>query len=747
MRSTWVFLLIWIGWTAFQPLAWGYALLPAPQRASIGAPEFQIGPTWRLEAQAEASDVARIFQEEIKERDNLQFVGKPGDGPALSLLIRAGAVSIGPAQDRDKQILARQAYQIDLARSGIQITANSEAGLFYGCQTLLQLITARGGTLGLPTGRITDWPDLQLREIYWDDAHHLERLDVLKQAIRQAAFFKINGFVIKLDGHFQYRSAPAVVEPQALSPQELQQLTDFARKYHVQLIPYLDGPGHCAFILKHPEYAALRAFEDCNYEFDVSNPKTYELLTAMYQDLLDATKGSDYFYLSTDEPYYVGLAPAEATQARRLGSVGKLLSQFVTKTAGYLHEHGRTVVFWGEYPLTAEDVPALPDYLINGETIDPVFDAAFRRRGIRQIVYVSTEGEEKLFPNYFVLPAALRPNDGDLSKPRIEEAVATITSATTRKNADLMGMLVAGWADMGLHPETFWLGYATITATGWNPNGYDASRARSDFYSLFYGTPALEMDRIYELMSRQAQFWSDSWDTAPTTARKGIWGYSAGIFRPRHLAQGQTIALPPAPSGPELAFDSHWNQKYARLMQFLPAAQAENDQLIDRLTQNRDRVRFNRYNLEVCVSIAELCRQNLHLLRDISRMNAALISGHQAAAAGHAEQALAALDESIEIARNSCAERNQLLKEVTATWYKSWLPRVSQANGRTFLHELDDVKDHLPDRTVGMEYLIYRELNLPFGDWERKIQAIRNAYANAHHFKSREAPLDWDKVN
>jgi len=46
------------------------------------------------------------------------------------------------------------------------------------------------------------------------------------------------------------------------TPLELQELTDFALHYHVQLIPYLDAPGHVAFILKHPEYAALRAFAD-----------------------------------------------------------------------------------------------------------------------------------------------------------------------------------------------------------------------------------------------------------------------------------------------------------------------------------------------------------------------------------------------------------------------------------------------------------------------------------------------------
>ena len=54
----------------------------------------------------------------------------------------------------------------------------------------------------MPEGEISDWPDLELRVIYWDDAHHLEHPDVLKAALRQAAFYKINGFSIKLEGHF-----------------------------------------------------------------------------------------------------------------------------------------------------------------------------------------------------------------------------------------------------------------------------------------------------------------------------------------------------------------------------------------------------------------------------------------------------------------------------------------------------------------------------------------------------------------
>src|ERR1700745_83917 len=44
---------------------------------------------------------------------------------------------------------------------------------------------------------------------------------------------------------------------QALSPQQYQELTNYALRYHVQLIPYLDAPAHIAFLLKHPSLARL----------------------------------------------------------------------------------------------------------------------------------------------------------------------------------------------------------------------------------------------------------------------------------------------------------------------------------------------------------------------------------------------------------------------------------------------------------------------------------------------------------
>ncbi len=736
--------------TATPLAAAGYTVLPTPQRVVLSGSEFTISNAWRVKVApgTPTTDIAiETLTDELITRHGLRL--SPADQEAtktIELVIRADAVVLGPALDRDRDILAMEAYQIDLGERNIRITANAGPGLFYGVETLIQLITHRHEERWLPTGQITDWPDLQLRSLYWDDAHHLERMDALKHAIRTAALFKMNGFVLKLDGHFQYKSAPALVEPYALTPEEYQALTDYGLRYHVQVIPYLDAPAHIAFILKHPEYAGLRAFADSNYELNMVNPASYTLLIGMYQDLLNANKGGRYFYLSTDEAYYVGLSAdpkhSEATRAKELGSPGKVLGEFTHKAGGYLRERGRTVVFWGEYPMTPADVPAFPKFLVSGST-NPDFDAAFKAHGIRQMFFVSTEGEERLFPDYAGAPADQLLHRPSNDAPRVAEAITAIQRDSARHNADLMGAVIAGWADSGLHPETFWLGYATIAAAAWNPVGTDALGASADFYRLFYGPSARQMDRMYHLLSTQAQFWSDSWERMPSKSRKGIWGSSHSIFTSRHDAHDETLPLPIVPQKIEQDVDAEWARTNARRLDLAGKYRRENDELCALVHENLRSAEFNRYNLNVLLSVAALCRQNLDLILGLERINDLIVSAQKAVSGNDPAQVVAELDKALAVARQILHDRDATLTDTVDTWYKSWQPRVASANGRTFLHDMDDVKDHLPDRTVGMEYLMLREFLLPLGEWVGRLQATRNAFAQAHQLPVRNDEFTW----
>ena len=729
----------------------GYSVLPQPQKVALKESDLVFdGAPWLLQrgsnVPADSAAVESLI-DGLRERYGIALGKAPEGAVAVRLDITPGSIEPGASQDRDRESIRSQAYRLTANPSGVQITANAPAGLFYGVQTLLQLVKPDGSKFRLPQGEITDWPDLGRRQIYWDDAHHLDRMPEFEAAIRHAAFFKINGLVIKLEGHFQYSSAPALVEPQALSPGQLQHLTDYGLRRHVQVIPYLDSPAHIAFILKHPEYQKLRAFPESNYELCTTNPDSLNLLHGMFDDLLAANRGVKYFYLSTDESYYVGMAANsqcdEAARAKELGSRGKLLAEFVGKAAGYLHDRGREVIFWGEYPLKPDDIPSLPKFIINGETYGPDADPVYRSHGIRQMIYASVQGEERLFPHYFMLPGGRRIHKTYEDYPRVSTALEGIATNSGRRNSDLIGLIVAAWGDMGLHNETFWMGYATAASSGWRSFSGGANEAMSAFYPLWYGPRADNMNRLYQLMSFQAQIWTDTWDQTASKDRTGIWGNSKEIYAESKPAHDPVISLPPVPSD-DLQYRSKWQQENAARLMLANDALPGNDELLGLLNDNMLKAKWHRYGLEVFHSVAQLCRQNLEFLGGWKHVDDLLIRSADYADKSKPELALQSLDEALEDVRQMKDARNEVLKDATATWCRTWLPRVAKANGRRFLHQVDDVKDHLPDRTVDMSYLVHREMLLPVDDWFARAQRARNAYAQAHRLPVKQSALAWE---
>jgi hypothetical protein len=470
---------------------------------------------------------------------------------------------------------------------------------------------------------------------------------------------------------------------------------------------------------------------------------------------MDANKGVQSFLLSTDEPYYVGLANNaqcnEADETKKLGDVGKVLAEFITRAAGYLHDHGRTVIFWGEYPLKPPDIPTLPTYLINGEVYGPEFDRAFREHGIRQMIFTYTQAGEPLFPNYYLLPGTEQVNYSGASQAdeahfrptadRISQMFNEISFWGARNTADMMGVDVCAWGDEGLHPETFWLGFATAAGWIWHPGSPDPAEAKSSFYRLFYGRGASNIERLYQLMSTQAAFWASSWEWGPSSIRPVLFGNSDGI---RPIApRDQAISLPPVPQGDYLRLSYDWAKANDARLQLSQKSLADNDELLGLLNRNLGSVQLHRYNLEVFLSIAELYRQNLDMLQDLGAISASLRSVETAAAKLNYSAAVSGLDQVLQLAYVIRAQRNRALQNATATWYKSWYPRVPEANGRRYLLVLNSVQDYRVDRTLGLNYLIQREFLLPFGDWFTRLQQVRNRYAAAHQLPETTLNFDW----
>jgi hexosaminidase len=254
------------------------------------------------------------------------------------------------------------------------------------------------------------------------------------------------------------------------------------------------------------------------------------------------------------------------------------------------------------------------------------------------------------------------------------------------------------------------------------------------------------MGRLYKLMSTQAQFFANSWDSKPSGDLPLIFGYSYGLgpFTP-HI---QTLPLPPVPSADYLQVGHDWLDANAKRLELAGNLLGENDDLLNLLYANAAAVQFNRHNLEVYLSIANLCRQNLLMLKALERINGHLTTAQELASKLHYGEAVAALDQALDQAAKIRDDRNLVLKDVTATWYKTWFPRVREANGRHAARLPQPFVDTATSedarrRQEGMSYLIDREFLLPFGEWVKQVQDVRNRYAAAHGLPAREAQFDW----
>jgi len=203
------------------------------------------------------------------------------------------------------------------------------------------------------------------------------------------------------------------------------------------------------------------------------------------------------------------------------------------------------------------------------------------------------------------------------------------------------------------------------------------------------------------------------------------------------------LPLLPVPSSPLLTLGYDWAPLNARRLGMAGEFLAENDEMLDLIHANMRQVEFQHYNLEIYLAIAQLFRQNLHMLLDLRDINEELKSAERLAGQADAESAVASLDHALDLAESIRRQRNDIFQDAVTTWYKSWYPRVPEANGRAFLDKVDDAKDHMPGRTVDMTYLIYRQLLYPLGDWVEKTLAVRNQYAEANHLPLREFKLDW----
>jgi hypothetical protein len=449
--------------------------------------------------------------------------------------------------------------------------------------------------------------------------------------------------------------------------------------------------------------------------------RTYDLIFAMYDDVIKATRGVQYLHASTDEVYYAGIC---ARCGKPYNPENRSLKwvEFAQRAHDFLKSRNRSMLAWVEYPVFPAHIGLLPPDLINGVMPDdPEQLEAERKRGILDLIYTPIQGEERFFPDY--LPA---PGDAELPDGRLGSVFRTLSAGTGQTRP--IGVYGAAWDDSGLHSETFWLGWVTVAQYGWSPGMPSLGQHVAEFMHVYYGPRVTGMVEIYRSLQEQARFYDRSWDRVVSRVRGEGYGNShgKGIGTTRF---DQTLPPPALPSLPRLDFTGVYVGRYAQLADEAQSMATKNVFLDHQLNENILRADRNSYSLEVFLSIAQLLGHHDRLIAGMRGIEEVLAAARRAAAENDARAALEMLVSARNRAEGIFAERHSMFEQLTATWAKSRFAKGRAVDGRKFYHVLDDTKDHWADRRPDLTYMIAPEESIGLEDWTKRLESLAQAYA------------------
>ncbi|MDY0075838.1 MAG: glycoside hydrolase family 20 zincin-like fold domain-containing protein [Bacteroidales bacterium] len=249
-----------------------------------------------------------------------------------------------------------EAYILHITADNIQIISQTDAGLFYGIQTLKQLIKSNSKGNKIPCLTIYDFPDIAVRA-WQDDISRgpIPTLEMMKKQIKTLASFKMNHFSLYIEHVFQLEKHPGIAPEDGISAAEIEELTAFAAQYHVKLIGSYQSFGHMEETLIHPDYQHLAENE---HIISPALPESYEFLSDVYSEIVPTFSG-EYFNINCDETFGLGQGKSKE-MVDSMGVEGVYLYH-INKLNKMLIPYNKQILMWGDiignHPEIIPDLP------------------------------------------------------------------------------------------------------------------------------------------------------------------------------------------------------------------------------------------------------------------------------------------------------------------------------------------------------------------------------------------------------
>jgi hexosaminidase len=367
-----------------------------------------------------------------------------------------------------------EGYVLAVGTDTVVVAGQTATGVFYGLQTLKQLVRGESTNAFIQGVHIVDWPAMRWRAVSDDISRGpVPTVDYIKRQLRTFAAFKLNMHSFYMEHTFASSEHPLIGPAGgSLTPSEIRELVTYARAYHIELVPEQQTFGHLHKGLKFEKYNDLA---ETPYG-DVLSPQqegSYKLIADWYRELNELFPGK-FFHIGEDETFELG--EGQSREAARTRGVGAVYFEHLNRVRDLLKPYNRRLMFWGDIALNHPDlIGKIPkEMIVMNWDYAPKDDYTariepFKNAGLDQFVCPGVWGWNQIFPNV------------DASSKNI------VNFVRDGQKAGALGMMNTTWDDDGESLfEMTWYGIVLGAAASWQAQTVDVKSFDGNFDWAFF---------------------------------------------------------------------------------------------------------------------------------------------------------------------------------------------------------------------------------------------------------------------
>lgn len=290
------------------------------------------------------------------------------------------------------ETLGHEGYKMSITRKKIEIEGANPTGVFYGIQSLRQLLPVdfeyskgKYDVVKIPGVEIIDYPRFKWRGFMLDESRHFKGMVVVKDILDQLALLKMNTFHWHLTDdqgwRIEIKKYPKLTEIGAFrkdtqskkgsdersgephggfyTQEEIKEIIDYAKRRHIKIIPEIEMPGHAsAAIASYPWLGVLGTtkevpvvFGKLDDSYNVTDQRVYTFLEDVLSEVFELFP-ERIVHIGGDEVMFDTWKKSEKIQAfikkEGLSSPADLQIYFTNKISNFIDENEHRMMGWNE---------------------------------------------------------------------------------------------------------------------------------------------------------------------------------------------------------------------------------------------------------------------------------------------------------------------------------------------------------------------------------------------------------------